>query len=112
MNIFELTKILNERNTELASEVKHNIGSYDFAIEKSNNQSEIQKKNVFLTKLKRSLQNKTTETIRKIIIKKLYKLNFITVKNEFEIEDILNEYDDDVISILDKGSSFDEIKTI
>ena len=55
MNIFELTRILNERNTELASKVKHNIGSYDYAIEKSNNQSEIQKKNVFLTKLKRSL---------------------------------------------------------
>lgn len=110
MNIFELTRILNERNTELASKVKHNIGSYDFAIEKSKNQLEIQKKNVFLTKLKRSLQNKTTETIRTIIIEKLYNLNFITNKNEFEIEDILNEYDDDTISILDKGASFEEIK--
>jgi hypothetical protein len=45
-----------------------------------------------------------------IIIRKLYELNFITPKNEFEIEDILNEYDDDVISILDKGASFAELK--
>jgi hypothetical protein len=38
MNIFELTKILKEANSNLSREVKSKISSYDFAIERTNNQ--------------------------------------------------------------------------
>lgn len=48
MNIFELTKILNESNTKLATQVTNDILEYDTNVEQSSTPIEKRKKDVFL----------------------------------------------------------------
>lgn len=110
MNIFELTRILNEvnsgklKNTELATKVSKDILIYDKSIEssKNTNEKEKQKKNELLARVHNTIDDAVNEfSLRNKIFTKLVNNNFIpkngTTKfsSEATIREILRRMSDE-----------------
>jgi hypothetical protein len=109
MNIFELTKILNESNTKLATQVTNDILEYDTNIEQSSTPIEKRKKDVFLQKVSNIINDKKDEkSIRNVIFNFLNDRGFIpkTGKtrygSEVIIKDILHNMESSDLEVLQK----------
>lgn len=109
MNIFELTKILNESNTEIATQVTKDILQYDTDVEQSSTPIEKRKKNVFLQKVSNIINDKKDkDSIRNVVFDVLNSKGFIpkTGKtrygSEVIIKDILHNMESSDLEVLQK----------
>ena len=118
MNIFELTRILNEAS-KIAQEVSNDILEYDNAIENSNpsNPEAKSKKTLFFKKIKNIIDDEVNEnSVRNIMFNTLKRNDFIRGKKTLQttisaIKNILHQANDKTLNqLLDKISSNIQLK--